>query len=366
MSAEPAPYVSFGLAPAIRPGGVLTDGAYQQHREFLDFSIDGRPLLLRLADLDAVSPLAADVGPSLFAARVRRLLLEAEPPLGGGRRIIYGCPECEGLGCGAVTAFIARDGADFIWRDFAWQTDEAVDLRLSGYPGIGPFRFEGTQYRAVLGRLLASDARPAEPPGRRVLLIGRRAAALAKPAETLRGIGLGVDIARDAGATVPGELRSYGVVVVGRALGEGERAAVRRAFAAAGSAAVFVDAPAPTVPLLVAQVEQALDRSPQGERRLLRLAAEGGEVTLVVAHPCRVRLTGYCVDRLRRTRTAVLHDGQLTPGAHTLRMDSAMEAGETFVVARTTGGVLVTRMARPGRRGGRGKGDDGKPGDVLA
>ncbi|MEV0368989.1 oxidoreductase [Streptomyces sp. NPDC050636] len=349
MSAKSAEYATFGLAPAMRPGGVLPTGAYQIHRDFLDFSIDGRPLLLQLADLDAVSPLAADLGPSLFAAQVRRLLLEDGPAPDGGRRVIYGCPECEGPACGAVTAVIERDGTDFVWRDFAWQTDDIVDLRRNGYTGIGPFRFEGAQYRSVLEQLLTSDAAGPARPARRVLLIGRRAAVLTKLAAALRGTGIGAEITRDATGAAPDELRSYGAVALGRGVGDAERAAVRQAFADAGSAAVVVDGLAPIVPLLVAQIEQALDRCPQGERRLLRLAAERGTATLTVAIPCRVRLTGYRLDRLYRTRTTELFDGQLEAGEH--RLGLAGPAGEAFVVARTTGGVLVAPVDGDGTGG---------------
>ncbi|MCZ9348024.1 oxidoreductase, partial [Streptomyces sp. TRM76130] len=98
----PAEYTAFGLAPATRTGGVLAGGAYRIHRDFLDFIVDGRPLLFRLSDLDAVSPLAADVPPAVFTAQVRGLLLETEAPLPGGRYVLYGCPECEDLACGAV------------------------------------------------------------------------------------------------------------------------------------------------------------------------------------------------------------------------------------------------------------------------
>ncbi len=140
MSAE---YATFGLAPAMRAGGVLANGDYQAHRDFVDFIVDGRPLLYQLSDLDAVSPLASDVPPAIFTAQVRSLLLEADAPLEGGRYVIYGCPECEDLACGAVTAVIERHGDDYVWRDFAWQTDEHADLERNGYHGIGPFRFRG-------------------------------------------------------------------------------------------------------------------------------------------------------------------------------------------------------------------------------
>jgi hypothetical protein len=340
MSAE---YATFGLAPAMRAGGVLANGDYQVHRDFVDFIVDGRPLLFRLSDLDAVSPLASDVPPAIFTAQVRSLLLEAEAPLPGGRYVIYGCPECEDLACGAVTAVIDKEDDDYIWRDFAWQTDVAADLGLNGYHGIGPFRFHGAEYRTALGSLLDGDSGGAR---RRVLLIGARVALLAKLAAALRTIGIGADITHDAEGVHADELRAYGAVAFGRGIGEEQRAAVRRSFERAGVEVTYVDGLAPIVPLLVAQIEHALDRSPREQRRLTRLVAADGEAGIEVTSPCRVQLTAYRLDRLYRTHTHELFDGILEPGRHRIALDAKAVKGESFVVARTSGSVLVEAMAR--------------------
>ncbi|MEV8561641.1 oxidoreductase [Streptomyces sp. NPDC051917] len=330
-------YATFGLAPAIRAGGVLADGGYQVHRDFVDFVVDGRPLLFRLSDLDAVSPLASDVPPAIFTEQVRALLLEAEPPLPGGRFVIYGCPECADLACGAVTAVIERDGEDYIWRDFAWQTDEAADLELNGYHGIGPFRFRGAEYRAALGDLMEGSSAPR----RRVLLIGARVAVLAKLAAALRTIGIGADITEDARAVPAEELRGYGAVAFGRAVGEADRATVLEAFERAGVDIARVDGLAPIVPLLVAQIEHALDRGPLPQRRLVGLAAADGTADVEVTSACRVRLTAYRLDRFHRTHTCEVFDGVLEPGRHRVPLDPKAVKGEAYVVARTTGGVLA-------------------------
>ncbi|QEU90262.1 hypothetical protein [Streptomyces kanamyceticus] len=338
MSAE---YATFGLAPAMRAGGVLANGDYQVHRDFVDFIVDGRPLLFQLSDLDAVSPLASDIPPAIFTAHVRRLLLEAEAPLRDGRYVIYGCPECEGLDCGAVTAVIERaaDGADdFVWRDFAWQTAEPADLELNGYHGIGPFRFRGAEYRTALGQLLAADEPPAR---RRVLLIGARVAVLAKLAAALRTIGIGAEIAADAAGVPPDELRTYGAVAFGRAVPSADRDAVRAAFDSAGVGVAYVDGLAPIIPLLVAQIEHALDRSPGDLRRLTRLAATPGTASVEVTSTCRVQLIAYRLDRLYRTHTQELLDAVLEPGEHRVPLSAKATKGESYVVARTTGSVLV-------------------------
>ncbi|MFV8186429.1 MULTISPECIES: oxidoreductase [unclassified Streptomyces] len=340
MSAE---YASFGLAPAMRAGGVLANGDYQVHRDFVDFVVDGRPLLFQLSDLDAVSPLASDVPPAIFTEQVRSLLLEARAPLPDGRYVIYGCPDCADLACGAVTAVIERDGEDYIWRDFAWQTGEHADLELNGYHGIGPFRFRGAAYREALDALLDGAG---TSPRRRVLLIGARVALLAKLAAALRSIGIGADIAHDAHGVPADELRGYGAVAFGRAITQEQRAAVRRGFEQAGVEVAYVEGLAPIVPLLVAQIEHALDRSPVQLRRLTRLVAADGEAGIEVTSPCRVRLTAYRLDRLYRTHTHEVFDGVLETGRHRIALDAKAVKGESFVVARTAGSVLVEAMAR--------------------
>ncbi|WP_371526147.1 oxidoreductase [Streptomyces sp. NBC_01283] len=344
MSAE---YATFGLAPAMRAGGVLANGDYQVHRDFVDFIVNGRPLLFQLSDLDAVSPLASDVPPAIFTHHVRGLLLEAEAPLLDDRHVIYGCPECEGLECGAVTAVIeqAPDGTDtYVWRDFAWQTAERADLKLNGYHGIGPFRFRGAEYREALRQLLA-DGEPAAR-RRRVLLIGARVAVLAKLAAALRTIGVGAEIAADAAGVPPDELRTYGAVAFGRSVPAETREGVRAAFEGAGLQVAYVDGLAPIIPLLVAQIEHALDRSPLELRRLTRLAAADGAAGVDITSTCRVQLTAYRLDRLSRTQTHQVFDGVLEPGEHRITLDRKATKGESYVVARTTDSVLTAPIVR--------------------
>ncbi|WP_369160171.1 oxidoreductase [Streptomyces sp. R02] len=337
MSAE---YATFGLTPATRPGGLLAGGDFQLHRDFVDFVVDGRPLLYRLSDLDAVSPLAADVPPSLFTAQVRGLLLETGAPLPDGRYVLYGCPECQDLACGAVTAVIERDGDDVVWRDFAWQTGDRADLERDGYHGMGPFRFRGDEYRGALTALLDGGL----PGSRRVLLIGARVALLARLAAALRTIGIGADITQSADGVPAGELRSYGAVLFGRSVPARERDAVRRALTGAGADVPCVDALAPVVPLLVAQAEQALEAGRDDHRRLTDLTAAGGAAEFEVVSACRVRLTAHRVDRLSRARSRDLFDAVLEPGRHRVLLDPPAVKGEAYLVARTAGTVLVTAV----------------------
>ncbi|GLF98421.1 oxidoreductase [Streptomyces yaizuensis] len=341
MSAE---FATFGLAAAGVAGSPAPAGAGHPPRDVLDFIVDGRPLLHRLSesDGDAVCPLASDVPPAIPRAEVRGLLLEAPAPLAGGRRVLYSCSDCGALGCGAVTAVVERDGDAVIWRDFAWQTAEPVDLARDGYPGLGPYRFRAEGYRAALERLLAAPP-PEGPDPRRVLLVGARRPLLARLAAALRAVGVGADLSRGARG-IPAGSRSYGAVVFGRAVGRRERAAVRERLRTAGAEAVYVSGLAPVVPLLVAQIEEALDRGPGELRRLTALTAGPGQAQVEVASLCRVRLVAYRLDRIRRTRQSTLFDGTLPPGRHRIPLDvrTTRSRRRAYLVARALGQVLVT------------------------
>ncbi|MEU7134457.1 oxidoreductase [Streptomyces sp. NPDC046261] len=377
-------YATFALTPAPHAGAVPAYDGDEVPGEPQDFVVDGTPLLLRLAGAGTLPPPTAALGPPLSAAQVRALL----PADGaGGRQVIYACPACGSTGdtsagqhlpprpapgepadsgrpeaaeepagaphessrpaggqarhqarCEAISAVVERDGTDVVWRDFARQTTPPADPTRHGYPGIGPFRFRAEEYRAVLRRLLAGRAPMARP--RRVLLVGPRVALFARLAATLRTLGTGADITRDAVCAHADEIRSYGAVAFAPAVGEEERAAVRAAFAAAGHDAGFVEAPAPLLAVLLAQVEQALQPPPDGRRRLSGLTAAAGEARVEVAAPCRVRLTGYGSGPLRRTRARELFDDRLEPGPHRVPLGARL----AYVVARTYGEVLVARV----------------------
>ncbi|MER6912152.1 oxidoreductase [Streptomyces sp. NPDC000594] len=358
-----AAYATLGLAPAMRTGGVRPAGACHLPRDFLDFIVNGRPLLFRLSEGDAVSPLASDVPPAIPPGQACRLLPENPALLDGGRRVIYACPECGALGCGAVTAVVERAGPDVIWRDFAWQTGEPARLERDGYPGVGPFRFRAGDYRAVVARLLAA------PGDRRALLLGAGTGVLPRLAAALRAAGVGADLTRDLGTLPVAELRRYGAVVFGRGVGARVRSEVLETLRTAGADAVRVSGLAPVVPLLVAQVEEALDRGPCELRRLTGLTAlpegpaptEGAagpgagpgsartaEVEVAVATVCRVRLDAFRLDRSRGPRQTTVLDATFPPGRHRVplppRPSDDTSRPHSFLVARALGQVLITRL----------------------
>ncbi|NEA02603.1 oxidoreductase, partial [Streptomyces sp. SID10116] len=120
-------------------------------------------------------------------------------------------------------------------------------------------------------------------------------------------------------------------------------------FAAADVPVAYVDGLAPIVPLLVAQIEDALDRSPQEQRRLTHLAAGPRAAELDVTSTCRVQLTAYRMDRLSRTHVHEVFDEVLEPGRHRVPLAPRTTKGTSYVVARTSTHVLVTpTSALPG------------------
>jgi hypothetical protein len=82
------------------------------------------------------------------------------------------------------------------------------------------------------------------------------------------------------------------------------------------------------------------------QRRLTGLTVTDGAAHVEVASPCRVRLTAYRLDRLHRTRTREVFDGVLEPGRHRIGLDAKAVKGESFLVARTSGSVLVEAVTR--------------------
>ena len=70
-----------------------------------------------------------------------------EPDTEEGRYLLYVCPECGDIGCGAYGAKLRLDEQTAEWYDFAYENGYEP-----GHPvhGVGPFIFERTQYHASL------------------------------------------------------------------------------------------------------------------------------------------------------------------------------------------------------------------------
>jgi hypothetical protein len=135
------------LRPAVRAGS-----GGRTERRYLDFVVDGRALLPLVGSPDLIGGVGwgAAEGERLY---IERLLLRAATDVPSGRVSIYVCPECGDIGCGAVTARIAKTSDAFVWSDFAFENndDSTLDER---YDELGPFAFNKTEYWQLLSARL--------------------------------------------------------------------------------------------------------------------------------------------------------------------------------------------------------------------
>lgn len=144
---------SIGVRLKRRPGPV-GEGSGRRPRLYFDFLVNGRPLWreLGLRDLDLVGRFSPDTpGESRRAAGV--FLLEEPPDTGTGRVMMYVCPECGDLACGAVTVIVGRDpeAGTYTWRDFGYENGYDPSLPdLFEYAGVGPYTFCDTEYRTAM------------------------------------------------------------------------------------------------------------------------------------------------------------------------------------------------------------------------
>lgn len=118
-----------------------------------DFVVSGRSLLheVERRGFDLVPRLGSGLVPVDQGIRAA-LLLEAPGDTVSGRVGLYVCPLCGDFGCGLISTKVERRGEDFIWSDFARETnfaDDAPEILQK----MGPFLFDGANYRAVINGL---------------------------------------------------------------------------------------------------------------------------------------------------------------------------------------------------------------------
>jgi hypothetical protein len=70
--------------------------------------------------------------------------------LATGRVMIYVCPDCGDIGCGAITAAILDLGTKIVWRDFAYESGD--DGLPDEYLNIEPIEFERQNYFSAFSK----------------------------------------------------------------------------------------------------------------------------------------------------------------------------------------------------------------------
>lgn len=99
---------------------------FQRERTYLDFEVDGVSLRgLVDTELDLISVLATDQPRD--PVRLARVLGEAPGDAPDGRVLLYACPECEDIECGAIAAKVSRRGDIVTWRDLGVPEEDEAD-----------------------------------------------------------------------------------------------------------------------------------------------------------------------------------------------------------------------------------------------
>ncbi|UZE06422.1 hypothetical protein [Pseudomonas corrugata] len=81
-----------------------------------------------------------------------RLLLREPAETESGRILLYICPECGDIGCGAYTVSVRQDDDCFTWDSFAYENGYEEPRIIQG---VGPFTFEKHAYEAAINNAAA-------------------------------------------------------------------------------------------------------------------------------------------------------------------------------------------------------------------
>jgi hypothetical protein len=135
--------------------GEKSKSGFRTRRVSVDFAVDGESLLEILdrpflTKSDLMGGLVEGY-PDANAATAARLLGRRRPDSPEGRVLLYICPECGDVGCGAFGARIERRGGAVVGRDFAHESAGDTfrsDARLK-------FTFDARAYRAAIAEATA-------------------------------------------------------------------------------------------------------------------------------------------------------------------------------------------------------------------
>jgi hypothetical protein len=138
-----------------RPGSE-SNGCTVAERYSVDFLIDGESLLSILVKVDGGHAdfmgcfVKGFAEPAAKAAAM--LLLQAAPDSASGRVLLYVCPECGEIGCGAYAVRIEKTDIGYSWGDFAYENGYEEPHVIEG---VGRFFFDRDAYESAIGRAAA-------------------------------------------------------------------------------------------------------------------------------------------------------------------------------------------------------------------
>lgn len=136
--------------------GSKSNGVTVTERQSADFLIDEVSLLHTLVKIDGGHGDFMGCFVKGFteaaAKAVAMLVAQAPPDSESGRVLLYICPECGDIGCGAYAVRIMKTDSGYSWDDFAYENGYEEPRVIEG---VGPFFFERSAYESAIGRAAA-------------------------------------------------------------------------------------------------------------------------------------------------------------------------------------------------------------------
>ena len=126
-------------------------------RRSVDFIVNGDSLfeLVNAHKFDLCGRFSSDLNSE--RNKVSQSVFEAGAPSDKlpNRIMLFVCPECGDLGCGAITFTITQENDSVVWSDFAYENshDESM-TNYNAYASVGPFSFSRTDYLDTISRAI--------------------------------------------------------------------------------------------------------------------------------------------------------------------------------------------------------------------
>lgn len=128
-------------------------GPNRTERHYLDFNVSGISLkkILGIEDADYITLFGWGSNRDYDRHILNVFRMKQRSKLETGRIMLYVCPECGDIDCGAITADIMDFGAAIVWRDFGYETGYGGITEK--YTGIAPIEFDRQSYFAAFSKL---------------------------------------------------------------------------------------------------------------------------------------------------------------------------------------------------------------------
>ena len=142
-----------------RPGELNVKGrVVKQERFTVDFLVNGQSLyeLLSAHSLDLVGRFSQ--GNRAWNEESANIFLTKQSAdIENSRIMLYVCPECGDIGCGAITVTIIKSDNSYAWTEFGYENNyDPQMMDLDSYRTIGPFRFQFDEYCEVIEKAKAA------------------------------------------------------------------------------------------------------------------------------------------------------------------------------------------------------------------